>query len=250
MWITNRILKAVKWLLIGTPDQKRRVRLEIASLSAGLLGDFYLGDDCKIWRQDQQFLDDCRRLSPTSPYSQERKYLLRELVRAQEGRAGQMAECGCYEGASAWFMTSERPETPLHLFDSFEGLSDPGSEDVTVSGIRSWEKGDMRSMEAKTRATLREFPNVEIHKGWIPSRFVDVENEHFCFVHIDVDLYQPTWDSLDFFYPRTISRGVLLLDDYGFATCPGAFSAVNEFMADKPETVVHCPTGQGIVFKE
>ena len=36
-------------------------------------------------------------------------------------------------------------------------------------------------------------------KGWIPSRFEEVKDKNFSFVHIDVDLYQPTLDSLNFF---------------------------------------------------
>jgi len=43
--------------------------------------------------------------------------------------------------------------------------------------------------------------------------------------------------------------GVLLFDDYGYASCPGARAAVDEFFADKPEVPVAIATGQCSVQK-
>ena len=85
---------------------------------------------------------------------------------------------------------------------------------------------------------------VVFHEGWIPDRFGDVAETRFCFVHLDVDLFQPTRDSLGFFYPRMVDGGLIVCDDYGFETCPGARRAVDEFFADRPEPIgVHLPTG-------
>ena len=42
---------------------------------------------------------------------------------------------------------------------------------------------------------------------------------------------------------------MLLCDDYGFVTCPGATLAMDDFFDDKPEEIVHLPTGQGLVIK-
>ena len=75
------------------------------------------------------------------------------------------------------------------------------------------------------RSRLAEFPNISYYKGWIPERFREVESLRFSFVHVDVDLEQPTRDSLEFFYPRLSPGGVLLCDDYGSSLCPGATSA-------------------------
>jgi hypothetical protein len=88
---------------------------------------------------------------------------------------------------------------------------------------------------------------VVFHPGWIPERFTDVAERRFCFLHLDVDLLQPTHDALEFFYPRMVPGGVILCDDYGFETCPGARLAVDGFFASRPEPVVHLPTGQGLV---
>lgn len=246
----GRYLKGLRWLIAGAPHERRRARLELARILVGFLGDFALGDDYKIWREDAEFLADYARLCPTSPYSQERKWVLREYARSVRALPGAVAECGCYEGASAYFIARALPDTPIHLFDSFEGLSRPGEADAThAADHRDWKPGDMKAAEAKVRENLAGFDNVHIHRGWIPQSFAAVERERFRLVHIDVDLYQPTRDSLEFFYPRLVDGGVLVLDDYGSALCPGAKRAVDEFLADKPECVVHLSTMQGVMIR-
>lgn len=49
------------------------------------------------------------------------------------------------------------------------------------------------------------------------------------------------------FYTRLNPGGVLIFDDYGFPTCPGAKRAVDEFFAAVPEHSVYLPTGQAVV---
>ena len=44
-------------------------------------------------------------------------------------------------------------------------------------------------------------------------KFYKVKNKKFSLIHIDVDLYKPTFDSLSFFYPKLCKGGVILCDD-------------------------------------
>jgi len=69
------------------------------------------------------------------------------------------------------------------------------------------------------------------------------------FAHIDLDLYQGVFDTLAFVYPRMPAGGVIVFDDYGFASCPGARRAVEEFFDDKPEKPLALHTGQAVVHK-
>jgi hypothetical protein len=97
--------------------------------------------------------------------------------------------------------------------------------------------------------TLQGFGNYRLYKGWIPERFSEVADRRFSFVHIDVDLYRPTRDSLEFFYERVIPSGLILFDDYGMKTCPGHRAAADEFFRARPEPIVMLPTGQAFVIK-
>ncbi len=68
---------------------------------------------------------------------------------------------------------------------------------------------------------------MRLHPGWIPERFADVGDQSFAFVHVDVDLYEPTRNSLEFFWPRLAPGGILSCDDYGLTQFPGARQAVD-----------------------
>ncbi len=202
----------------------------------------------------RSFLDDhdfqalYHKLEPANTRSLDRKFTLVELMKLTASVAGDTAECGVFRGASSYLICRENRRRGQgqvhHVFDSFEGLSVPGQHDGA-----SWESGNMSAGLEVVRRTLSEFEHVEYHPGWIPKRFAEVEQRRFAFVHIDVDLYQPTLDSVTFFYPRLSPGGILLCDDYGFRSCPGARRALDEFFAETEEKVVHLPTGQGFVQK-
>jgi hypothetical protein len=161
---------------------------------------------------------------------------------------GDTAECGVYKGCGSYIVLRGNERSTInrthHLFDSFGGLSAPSAEDGDY-----WQGGDLAISEDVVRANLKEFPNIEFHKGWIPDRFPDVADRAFSFVHVDVDLYQPTLDSVRFFYDRLSTGGILVCDDYGFLTCPGATEAIDEFLADKPEKMLGLPGGGGFFIK-
>ncbi len=245
----RRFFKGLKAILFGPVVLRRRALLELTRILSGALGGYYVGEDYKIWLHDTGFVRKFRELSPCNEFSMERKYNLREFARSVVGLEGAVAECGCYVGVSAWFMASVIGGADFYLFDSFEGLSEPSSKDSAPEGLPQWKKGDLITTEGELRRNLSEFDNIHIFKGWIPERFKEVVGCEFKLVHIDVDLYQPTLDSLAFFYPRLVSGGVIVMDDYGFANCPGAYDAANYFMQDKPEAIIHLTTGQGVIIK-
>jgi hypothetical protein len=199
---------------------------------------------------DRAFIADYERFDRVNYRSLDRKFALRELLRLALRHPGALAECGVFRGASAFLMAQsishDRVGRRLHLFDSFAGLSAPGATDGGY-----WQAGNLACRQSEVAANLAEFADlVSFHQGWIPQRFGDVADTCFCFVHVDVDLYQPTRDALEFFYPRMVAGGLILCDDYGFETCPGVRHAMDAFFADRPEPIVHLPTGQGFVLIE
>lgn len=201
----------------------------------------------RLYLDDQAFLDYYRRfMDPDNWHSLDRKYTLDQLLKPVLPLPGDIAECGTYKGFSAYRMCLAARNTGklVHLFDSFEGLSAPGELDGDY-----WVKGRFNTPEAALRETLAEFDNYRVYRGWIPQRFNEVAQRTFCFVHIDVDLYQPTLDSLEFFYPRTDKSGVILMDDYGVRSCPGAKLAADRFFSGRSESVMLLTTGQALVIK-
>ncbi|HSG88260.1 MAG TPA: TylF/MycF/NovP-related O-methyltransferase [Pseudomonadales bacterium] len=184
----------------------------------------------------------------------DRVYFVWELGRMirERGIEGATAECGSRFGKSTFFLLSglADPQRAHHIFDSFAGLSESTAEDRARAGIRTWQAGEMSVDEQTARAQLAAWPQCVFHKGWIPDRFDDVADETFACVHIDVDLYEPTRATLEFFWPRLAAGGVIVSDDYGLATCPGVKRAFEEFFADRPEHPLPLPSGQVLVWKD
>ncbi|TAN23139.1 MAG: methyltransferase [Acidobacteria bacterium] len=226
--------------------QREEARYKLAAAIANRISPgAVLTEALKSWPDDERFWRWYRRAEPQGLRSADRKFLLRELLQLVDGYPGDTAECGVYQGTSSWLICDHfRGSGKTHFgFDSFAGLSQPGASDGQY-----WEGGNLSVGEEHARQVLAGMPAV-LYRGWIPERFREVEERRFCFVHLDVDLYQPTLDSLQFFYPRTVPGGLIVCDDYGFKSCPGARRAFDGFMADKPERVVHVPTGQGFVVR-
>jgi hypothetical protein len=201
------------------------------------------------WWQNKAFNDYLDKFGELKLTNTDRRWTLYQLLRLVEAIPGNTAECGVYQGASPYlicnFIDQSRNQARTHfIFDSFEGLSAPSRLDGD-----HWSAGDLAWELADVKRTLAKFQNISWHKGWIPERFVDVEDKDFAFVHIDVDLYEPTLESIRFFYYRMNCGGIILCDDYGFATCPGVTSAIEEFLSDKPEKMITLTCGGGFMIR-
>ena len=153
----------------------------------------------RLFLEDKAFLNYYESYHGTWNYhSLDRKYTLDQLMKlliSTDGR-GDTAECGVFQGASSYLICRQiqGSQKQHHIFDSFEGLSAPNDKDGT-----HWRIGALACSEKVVRENLREFDFVRYYKGWIPERFNEVSDRKFCFLHLDVDLYQLTLDSLVFF---------------------------------------------------
>ncbi len=183
----------------------------------------------------------------------DRAFTLYKVAKAAAVLPGELAECGCRRGKSTHFIlaaTGIDSGKTIHIFDSFEGLSEPTQDDKLETGKAAWEHGELATDQHMLEQNMKMYAHMlSIHKGWIPDRFDDIKGKIFSLVHIDVDLYQPTLDSLKFFYDRMTPGGIIVCDDYGSVLCPGAKKAFDEFFSNKPELLLELPSAQAIVVK-
>lgn len=208
-------------------------------------GSIYFEDKCFI--KKYEFLD-----GKNNYHSLDRKYVLNELLNLILDVDGDTVECGVFRGSSSYliveFIIKNNLNKIHHMFDSFEGLSKPNKIDGNY-----WREGDFSRSDLYNFVFQRfkKFGSKSIlYKGWIPNKFSVIENKKFSFVHIDVDLYQPTYDSLFFFYNRCNEGAIILFDDYGFLSCIGAKKAIDDFFQDKPEKIIKLNTGQAFIIKK
>lgn len=194
--------------------------------------------------------------------SAEKLYNTVQFFRATAGRGGNVAECGVFRGLSAYvFCRYRRLLEPgfagagFQLFDSFEGLSELAEQDSVERpgdafiGAESRRRGAFQGSIEAVRGTLEEFPEISYRKGWIPASLAGVAEAQYAFVHIDVDLYEPTLGAIEYFYPRLAVGGAIVCDDYAFLHWPGAKRGIDEYCVPRGIPVVPLTTGQCVVLK-
>ena len=191
-----------------------------------------------------------RMISDTTSYDLVRRDMvilpLRTIVK--NNIEGEFAELGVYKGLTARLIHHYCPERSLTLFDSFDGFSnkDLSFENKQIKNSESITFFKDTSEKLVLDALQPRSKNIHIQKGYFPDSISEeYESKRFAFVHLDADLYKPTKNGLEFFYPRMNSRGIILVHDYN--AWPGVRKAVDEFLSDKPELAIPMPDKSGSV---
>jgi O-methyltransferase len=232
--------------LRNAPSKDPERRLRALRQIADRMVPVYRLTLCQLeWWQDEGFNAYLDRFGFRDSFHVHHRWMVWQLMRLVWEVKGDTAEWGVLAGGASWLICTANQGTGRvhHLFDSFEGLSAPGPNDGSY-----WKAGAMSAGEDIVRRKLKPFANsLVFHKGWIPERFPDVADKTFAFTHIDVDLHQPTLDSVEFFYPRLAPGGIMLCDDYALTTHPGATEAIDNFLRDKPEKMIWMDAGGGFL---
>ena len=170
-------------------------------------------------------------------------------------------ECGCWKGHSAFgistILKKNNFNKNFYIFDSFEGgLSDKNKNDIN-SKRYTQSKEDILKQKKYFESSLTEVNNlldefnfVKIHKGWIPKVFNKIEKIKISFIHIDLDLYKPTYDTISYFFDNLESGGIIVCDDYNCSDFPGAKLAIDEFLKNQKYQILYeTPLGGCIIIK-
>lgn len=179
--------------------------------------------------------DDIRKkIGGNTLVSPDRLKVIYDLVSRTSHLDGYMAEVGVYKGGTSYLIAQTDPNRMLYSCDSFEGLPDADKS------IDLHNKGDFNDVVYENVKQFLDLPNVRVIKGFFPNQELhkDMYDKEFSFVHLDVDLYKPTLECLEFFYTRMVKGAILVSDDYLWRNCPGVEKAFKEFLADKPEKLV------------
>lgn len=153
--------------------------------------------------------------------------LIRKFVRETNSLVGDLAEVGVWKGESAYVILQESTHGTLFLYDTFCGMPESMTlpEDDNKAG--SFSDTSLRAVQLKLdpfadRCVFRPgvFPHTAQDQG------------PFRLVHVDCDQYLSTRAALDWFCPRMVEGGVLLLDDYLCGSTRGARRAIDEYLKE------------------
>ena len=203
--------------------------------------------DFVSFARDKDFEDAFLKIKPFSLLDKDRLFMLWQFVKQAKVFPGAMAQVGVFRGGSAKLVSIAKKENsePLYLFDTFEGMPD------VDPSVDLHKKGDFKNTSLEGVQKIFEGEkNVIFCKGFFPATVDKVHSDKFSFVYIDVDIYKSVLDSLNFFYPKLVTGGFMMFDDYMGKNTPGVKKALDEFLKDKKEIPILTTVGQCVLIKQ
>ena len=152
---------------------------------------------------------------------------------------GDFIECGVWYGVLSKVICS---------------YTDFGSQNRNFYLIDSWGKmpGSHADYQEEiydiVKKRFAKWQNVILVKGLVPEVLSKIPSRKIAYLSIDMNGSEPEKAALEFFYDKIVPGGVIYFDDYGLPY-PELRDVVNKFFADKPETLLHFPSGNSIVVK-
>ena len=131
---------------------------------------------------------------------------------------GAIAELGVWHGGTLKLMVDQFTDDRMaYGFDTFTGI--PGEQlQQQERKLKGWFSD--ASLES-VRNEFKAYPNVQIIKGLFPNTITDEHrNATYSIVHLDADIYVPIRAGIEFFWPRIVPGGVIVIDDYKCPECP------------------------------
>jgi hypothetical protein len=162
--------------------------------------------------------------------------------------AGDIVECGVWRGGSmmAVALTLLRlgGNRRLWLYDTFSGMTPPGSEDRDFQGRAAadllaaedpetsyiWCKSPLTRVRSAIAETGYPMEQIEFVVGAVEKTIPLRAPESISFLRLDTDWFESTHHELCHLWPRLVNGGVLIIDDYGYWA--GARKAVHQYFSE------------------
>lgn len=202
--------------------------------------------DIPDWQQEIR--DSVR---PYTMTSDERIFSLINAVTyvVQQGIPGALVECGVWRGGSMMVVARTlqhhgHADRDLYLFDTFEGMTEPGAADVDYEGNQAstkyqatsskpvgqrWSEAGLEDVRRNLAAT--GYPTERVHYciGRVENTLPAQAPASVALLRLDTDWYQSTMHEMVHLYPAVSQHGIVIIDDYGHWR--GSKEAVDEYLA-------------------
>jgi O-methyltransferase len=209
--------------------------------------------DYMPWNSDEAFLETYSAVRSHTLVDTYRCWELWTLVQqTAKLSGGAIVEVGVWRGGTAAILARAAQRAgvseQLYLCDTFAGVVKSGPNDSFYRGgehadtTRDLVEGLLRSLHLTNARTVAGiFPDESA--GSLPADL------RLRLVHLDVDTYQSGHDAMAWAWPRLVSGGIVVYDDYGFHSCTGITTLVNEQASWADALVLHNLNGHALVIK-
>ena len=168
-----------------------------------------------------------------------------ELFKMAQNIPGAIVECGVFKGISLVRFATFRSllgnnfSKKIIGFDVFGKFPETDFRDdkefrqhfIDTAGEEGI--GEQQLMDVLIHKGIAK--SVEMVEGditkTIPEYVASNPELSISLLNLDTDIYEPSVTVLEFFYPRIVKGGILILDDYG--TFPGETKAVDDYFKEK-----------------
>ncbi len=168
---------------------------------------------------------------------------------------GDFVECGVDSGmmsvAICEWLDFNRVDKDFWLFDTFRGIPDAQMTAAERNGIGGWHnQHSYAECFAEAQATFAPWPRCKLIRGEVPDSLAAFPpDRRVAYLSIDMNIVAPEVAALDFFWDRLVPGGVVVLDDYAWATHRAQQEALDAFAATKGAMILSLPTGQGLLIR-
>lgn len=214
------------------------------------VGDFPASDPryADFSAEDANIIRKVWRYTVTSP---ERIHALIEAITHIVGNEipGDIVECGVWRGGSMMacaltLLRGGHEDRTLWLYDTFAGMTKPGTADVQFDGTSAeieferrrlsdvsstWAAATLDDVRSNILGTGYPEANIRFIEGPVEQTIPAASPERIALLRLDTDWYESTRHELEHLYPRLVSGGVMIIDDYGHWR--GSGKATDEYLA-------------------
>lgn len=157
---------------------------------------------------------------------------------------GDFVECGVFFGGASMLIARTLlslgdSSRKLWLYDSFQGfVGEQATDDVTWYGDSINARFPDFEEIARNNIASTGYPPEQLRlvKGDVESTAAKNENGDIALLRLDTDTYFSTKAELEYFYPKLVTGGILIIDDYGHAF--GARRAVDEYFGESGQPLL------------
>jgi O-methyltransferase len=168
---------------------------------------------------------------------------------------GDFVECGVDTGmistAVCEWLDFNRLDKDFWLFDTYEGIPDAQMTDAERDGIGGWHnRQSYTECFAEASAGFAPWPRCRLVRGIVPASLEAFPRDRrVAYLSIDMNIVLPEIAAIEFFWDRLTPGGIVLLDDYGWATHAAQRTAFDAFARAHDAMILSVPTGQGIMIR-
>ena len=167
---------------------------------------------------------------------------------------GDYVECGSWRGGASALMASmnlvySEKRRNIHILDSFEGLPEPNAQYDDIQFCKkqfyvddSQCTGRLNPINAlsadrsdceKVMFEIVKYPSeyITFHEGWFQDTLEKActEIDEIAILRLDGDLYESTLICLEYLFPKVITGGFIVIDDWCLSGCR---KAIEQYFSD------------------